>query len=258
MIKELKLPKAGTDVSIAVLRPEHLDRVLVLQGETRAALPDAQKMFVLPQSPEYFSNLLARQNGLMLGVWLADKLIAQMALMGSLSLEDAIARNAITRNDVMFHHAGAFESVVVAKSMSVHPAWRGHELSAAMLDAALTLPLARAADHVFAQISADNVRSWDLFLRAGFGIVAAGVDPSDHKPRFIMQKPAIGFGLHYAPGQTGVDPAADFAAIMRLTEREALIGRPAGGDAFKLAFYASTELAAVWSDAPIETPASAA
>jgi GNAT superfamily N-acetyltransferase len=178
-----------------------------------------------------------------------------MAIMGTLPLEEAIKRNVITRNDVSFHHAHAFESVAVAKSMAVHPAWRGHELSAAMLDVALTLPLVRAADHVFAQISVDNVRSWDLFLRAGFGIVAAGVDPSDNKARFIMQKPALGFALHYAPGQTDVDATTGFAAIMRLTEHEALIGRPAGGDAFKLAFHASTELAAVWSDAPAASSA---
>jgi len=258
MIKEIRLPKANANALITVLEREHLDGVLTLQEETRSALPEDQKMFVLPQTSSYFQNLLAHENGHMLGITLADKLIAQMALMGPLRLEDALTKNAITRNDVRLHHAGTFESVVIAKSMAVHPAWRGHELSAAMLDAALEMPLARAADHVFAQISADNVRSWDLFLRRGFGIVAAAVDPLDNRPRFIMQKPALGLALHYAPSENSIEPATGFAAIMRLTGREALIGRPSDSDGSKLAFYASTEQAAVWSEPSAATPASAA
>ncbi|MFX5530488.1 GNAT family N-acetyltransferase, partial [Acinetobacter baumannii] len=76
------------------------------------------------------------------------------------------------------------ELIVVAKSMAVHPDWRGNELSQHMLEAALDQPIASTADHVFAQISVDNVRSWELFLKRGFGVVAAAVDPTDQKPRF--------------------------------------------------------------------------
>ncbi len=247
-MREFILPKISETAGVGVLDLEHLPQVLELQDETRAALPEAQKMFVLPQTPDYFEKLLARRNGAMVGVRVKGKLVAQMAMMGVLSMDEAVERNTITRNDVPFHHAEPTDLVVVAKSMAVHPGWRGHELSQQMLATALNLPFVRAADHVFAQISADNVRSWDLFLRSGFGIVAAALDPSDHRPRFVVQKPALGFALHERVSVDGLDPVADFAAIMRLAGREALIGRPDDGLARKLAFHASETSAAAWGE----------
>lgn len=249
MTREFKLVKSDDVASIAVLGVEHLAQVLALQDETRSALPEAQKMFVLPQSSEYFARLLERRNGLMIGVRVKGQLVAQMALMGPLTLDDAIDRNAVTRNDVPFHHADVSELIVVAKSMAVHPDWRGNELSQHMLEAALDQPIARTADHVFAQISVDNVRSWELFLKRGFGVVAAAVDPTDQKPRFILQKPALGLALHEAPSIDSLDPSSDFAAIMRLTGREALVGKlDENGLSFRLAFHANKNKAGAWSD----------
>jgi len=249
MIREFKLAKSGDTAHIEVLGIEHLAQVLALQDATRSALPDEQKMFVLPQSSEYFARLLERRNGLMVGVRANGQLIAQMAVMGTMTLEDAVTRNAITRNEVPLHHAEGADTIVVAKSMAVHPKWRGNELSQRMLEAALDQPLARTADHVFAQISVDNTLSWDLFLRHGFGIVAAAIDPGDQKPRFILQKPALGHALHTIASIDSLDPSADFAAIMRLTGREALIGQlDENGLSFRLAFHASSNTAAAWTD----------
>jgi hypothetical protein len=135
--------------------------------------------------------------------------------------------------------------------MSVHPDWRGNDLAQHLLQTALVQPLARIADHVFAQISVENGRSWDLFLRSGFGVVAAALDPQDGKPRFVLQKPALGFGLHTIASVDEIDPIGDFPGIMRLTQREALIGLPELGST-KLAFHARTEMAASWYD---KTPA---
>jgi GNAT superfamily N-acetyltransferase len=253
MTRDFKLPKNGDEASIDVLGIEHLAQVLALQDATRTALPDAQKMFVLPQSADYFSRLLERKNGLMVGVRAKGQLIAQMAIMGPLTLEDAVTRNAITRNEIPFHHAESADLVVIAKSMSVHPAWRGNELSQHMLEAAIDQPIARTADHVFTQISADNCRSWELFLRHGFGIVAAALDPSDHKPRFVLQKPALGLALHEVASIDNLDPSSDFAAIMRLTGREALVGQlDEIGLSFRLAFHADKNSAASWAEDGIE------
>lgn len=247
-LRNLMLPKAKVEATIWLLEPDDLPKVIALQEETRNALPEAQKMFVLPQQPDYFKKLLAQENGLMLGVVANGHMIAQMAVMGTVRLEDAIHNNLITRNEVHFHHANEWETVVIAKSMAVHPDWRGNDLSATMVEAMLGLPQTRAADHVFAQISADNIRSWDVFLRHGFGIVAAAIDPNDHKARFVLQRPALGFALHPHHAVDDIDPTADFAAILRLTGREALVGRPDLGVGFKLAFYASTEHAAAWDE----------
>lgn len=248
MIKQFQLPKSGDVATIRILDSNDLPEVLKLQDVTRAALPESQKMFVLPQSTSYFENLLAQKNGLMIGVSVGNKLVSQMVAMGPMSLGDVIEQQKLTRNEVHFHHAADTDSVVLAKSMTVHPDWRGNELSQLMLEAALDLPFVRTVDQVFAQISVDNVRSWELFLRHGFGIIAGVVDPQDHKPRFIVQKPAVGFALHHEQSADDVDAGADFAAIMRLTQREALIGMLDNGVAFKLAFYASINSAATWYD----------
>jgi ribosomal protein S18 acetylase RimI-like enzyme len=245
-MNEVTLIKTGGTAMPEILESRHLAEVLELQDETRAALPEGQKMFVLPQPRAYFEKLLSREAGIMVGLRSAGRLVAQIALMGPLTLEEASDRNVITRSDVTFHHANPSESVIVAKSMAVHPDLRGNELAQHLLQAALAQPVARIADHVFAQISVENTRSWELFLRNGFGIVAAALDPQDGKARFVLQKPALGFGAHKTASVGGIDPVGDFASIMRLTQQEALIGLT-GGTA-GLAFYAGTEMAASWYD----------
>jgi len=94
------------------------------------------------------------------------------------------------------------------------------------------------------------MRSWELFLRHGFGIVAAAVDPLDQQPRFVLQKPALGLALHPMASAEGIDPSADFSTIMRLTGREALVGQMDDNKAlsFKLAFHAGCDTAAAWVD----------
>jgi GNAT superfamily N-acetyltransferase len=247
-MRELKLSKAGETATVEILKPTHLAQVLALQDATRAALSEAQKMFVLPQPNAYFEKLLGRQQGCMIGVWAKGQLIAQMVMMGAVTLDDAVARNLFTKNDVAFHHAEPTDLVVAAKSMAVHPDWRGNELSQFMLESALDLPFVRAADHVFAQMSVENLRSWDLFLREGFGVVAAALDAGDHKPRFIMQKPALGFAFYEQSSVDGVDALSNFSAIMRLCGREALIGCPDETHKGKLAFFASGDTAATWRE----------
>lgn len=249
IVRTFTLTKTDDDASIEVLGPEHIVQVLSLQDETRNALPPDHKMFVLPQSVDYFTALLSKKNGILIGVRSKGQLVAQIALMGPMTLEDAIARNAITRNEIPFHHAENSDMVVIAKSMAVHPGWRGNELSQRLLEAALNHPNARTADHVFAQISVDNARSWELFLRHEFGIVAAAIDPTDQKPRFILQKAALGLALHPEASIDNLDPSADFATIMRATGREALVGQlDENGLSFRLAFHASQNSAAAWSD----------
>lgn len=248
-MRTITLSKSGKPAEIGLLGPEYLGQTQDLLAETRAALPATEKMFVLPQPASYFENLLERRNGVMLGVTVNGNLVAQTAIIGSLTLDEAIERNTITRNDIHFHHAMTGDVTVSVKSVSVHPDWRGNALAQIMLKAAIELPMCRAADHMFAQASVDNMRSWAMFLRYGFGIVAAAVDPTDRRPRFILQRPALGFGLRKAPSVEGVSPSASFAAIMRLTGRESLIGcLPAGVVGYDLSFFASESSAAAWSD----------
>ena len=186
----------------------------------------------------------------MFGIRVEGQLVAQMVAMGTLRLEQAVERNAITRNEITFHHAEMTDLAVIAKSMAVHPNWRGNELSQHILAAMLAMPSVRAANHVFAQISVENARSWELFCN-GFGIVGASIDPVDLKPRFIVQKSALGFPYYPAASLENIDPVTDFDAITKLTEREALIGQLDELDASKLSFFASGDTAAAWTEEPV-------
>jgi len=248
MFKEFKLPRGGQLATIEILSAKDIDLVIALQDATRAALPEGHKMFVLPQPVSYFHNLLEQHNGAMIGIRSGGKLIAQMAVMGAMTVEDMIDQQKLTRNEIALHHAHPTDFAVIAKSMAVHPDYRGNELSQHLLETALSLPLARRADHMFAQISTDNLHSWDIFLRQGFGIVAAAIDPNDNKPRFVVQKPTLGFAMHHMQTTGGIDAVNDFPAIMRMTQREALIGQFDATGAAKLAFFASAEMAAAWHD----------
>lgn len=248
MFKELKLSRSGEIATIEVLGTQDMDYVLALQEQTRAALTEDHKMFVLPQPPSYFHSLLEQDNGVMVGIRSGGKLIAQMAVMGALTIEEMVDQQKLTRNEIFLHHAAPNDYAVIAKSMAVHPDFRGNELSQHMLETALSLPIARRADHMFAQVSVENTLSWQLFVREGFGIVAAAVDPTDNKPRFVMQRPTLGFSMHHMQTTGDIDPIKDFPAIMRMTQREALIGQFDTLESSKLAFYASAEMAAAWHD----------
>jgi hypothetical protein len=241
-MKEFNLPKHGGTAQISILDGSDLSDVLALQEMTRQALPADKKMFILPQGTAYFQNLLMRQTGIMIGIRAEGQLIAQMALMGPMELREAIALHIITNNDVPFPHASLTDSVIVFKSMARNPEWRGNDLAKNMLTFALDQPFTRIVDHVFAQISAGNKRSWDSFVRHGFGIVAAAYDPKDGQPRFIFQKPAFGFDFAPAIIADDVDAKVDFPAIINLTQREALIGTYDGDASDKLVFMRSNEV----------------
>ncbi|MGB9152222.1 MAG: GNAT family N-acetyltransferase [Alphaproteobacteria bacterium] len=227
---------------MSILDGTDLPEVLALQEATRDALPADKKMYILPQGTSYFQNLLTRQTGLMVGIHAEGKLIAQMVLMGPMNLSEAIARHVITGNDVVFHHAALTDSVIIFKSMASHPDWRGNDLANALMSFALELPFTQVVVHVFAQVSVGNKRSWDVFARQGFGIVAAALDPKDGQPRFIFQKPAFGFDFDPAIIADEADPVEDFSAIVNLTQREALVGTPDETAAGKLAFMRNCDI----------------
>jgi ribosomal protein S18 acetylase RimI-like enzyme len=212
----------GGIATISFLGDADLMDVLTLQEVTRAALPEQMKMFVLPQTPSYFEGLLAGRGGAMIGIRAEGKLIGQLAVVGPMELRDAIRLQLISKNDVLFHHAAMGDQVSVIKSLAVHPDWRGNEHSRHLLSFALDTQAARASAHVFAQISAGNRRSWEVFLRMGFGVVAAVHDAEDGKPRLILQRPLFGFDFVPEILADEVDPKEDFNAIAALTEREAL------------------------------------
>lgn len=240
-MKEFTLPKTGGIAQIDILNENDMAEVLALHERTRAALPTDKKNFILPQDRSYFEGLLSGTKGAMVGIRANDLLVAQLALVGPLPLREAISTQLITHNDVMFHHAALNDSVVVFKSMASHPDWRGNDLAKNITLFAGDIPLTRACDHIFMQISVGNRRSWEVFARQNYGIVAAAYDPADGLPRFIFQKPAFGFDFEPQVMADDVDPAADFPAIISLTQREGLVGMYDGDSSDKLVFLRNRE-----------------
>jgi len=240
-MKEFVLPKTGGVATVDVMNEGDLPEVLALHELTRAALPSDKKTFILPHDVAYFQDFLRHKNGGMIGIRTENRLIAQMVLMGPLSLRDAIASRALTRNDVPFHHASLNDQVVLIKSLASLPSCRGNDLAKNLVLAALDHPLTHMVAHVFTQISVGNKRSWDSFARLNFGIVSAAYDPGDNMPRFIFQRPTFGFDLEPHIMADDVDPAQDFQAIVSLTQREGLIGLYEEGSTDKLAFLRNRE-----------------
>ncbi len=242
-MNEFTLPKTGGVAQVDILGDSDLQDVIALHDATRAALPTDKKRFILPQNPSYFMGLLNRTTGLMAGIRTDGKLVGQVGLMGPMPLRDAIAKNMITHNeDVPFHHAALSDSIVVVKSLSTHPDWRGNDLANQLVSFCTNAPMCRMAHHMFAQISVGNKRSWDTFVRKnGFGIVAAAYDPDDGMPRFIFQRPSFGWDFEPQIMADEVEPLEDFPAILSLTQREGLIGVYQEGSTDKLAFLRNRE-----------------
>ena len=219
-MKKFTLPKSGGAATIDILAETDLDDVIELHDWTRANLPPDKKQFILPHGTTYFEDLLSQKTGLMIGIRTGGLLIAQIALKGPMGLDDAINDQVITHNDVTFYHASLNDTVVVIKSLASHPEWRGNELAKTLVNYAVEIPFTKDCDHMFAQISAANKHSWDIFLSQGFGLVAAGYDPDDELPRFIIQRPKEGFNVELADI---TDLENDFPAIVRLTRDEAVV-----------------------------------
>ncbi|MDD3029515.1 MAG: hypothetical protein PHS57_04455 [Alphaproteobacteria bacterium] len=240
-MKSVPLPKVGCVAVIDDLDEADIFDVINLHEQARAALPENRKRHILPQQASYFKDLLAGTTGRMVGIRVERKLIAQLVLIGPLSLREAIAGNIITHNDLSFHHASLNDSVIVFKSMASLPDWRGNDLAQSLVDYAENHPFVRVADHLFTQISVSNRRSWNVFAVKKFGIVGAAYDPDDGLPRFVFQKSAFGFDLDPAPIVDDVDPTDDFDAIVSLTQREGLIGFYEEGQTQKLSFLHNRE-----------------
>lgn len=249
MVRQFLLPKVDSLATAQILDTSYLAQVLALQEETCAALPESQKRFLLPRNADYFRDFLSGKGGHMIGMIHNGCLIGQLVMRGPASLEEAVKTQSITRNDFAFHHAAPTDDVMVMKSVAVHPNWRGNDIAPNLLRTALEQTETGASDHVFAQVSAENIRSWEMFLQLGFGIVAAGIDPVDSRPRFVLQHPTSGFAAHHAVNVKSLDPITDFASIMRLTNFEALIGQiDTSSLSLRLTFHSSADNASVWSE----------
>ena len=221
---EIVLKKANVTAQVDILSMKDLPSVVSLHNNTIASLPEDKKRFVLPQTEDYFSNLLSELTGVMVGLKVKGELIAQIALVGELSIDETVERKLLTKNNVSFHHVNSEDSIVIVKSLVSNPDWRGNDLCSHIIKESFKTPLVLSSDHLLTQISADNECSVKKFLGYGFGIVAAGYDPIDTLPRLIFQKPVAGFNFVPNVVADDVDPVADFSAIMKLTERQALVG----------------------------------
>ncbi len=240
-MKDFLLPKTGGLAAIDVLDESDITDVLALHETARAALPADKKHFVPAQGTAFYQNFLSRQTGLMIGIRYSRKIIAQMTMESPMPLREAIALHVITNNDIRYFHASLDDNIVVFRSIETHPEFRGNNLEQYLLNFASELPFAHVADHLFAQVAANDKRVWNAYASFKFGIVGAAYDTQDKQPRFIFQKPAFGFDLVPDLIADEVDPMADFPAIIALTQREGLVGYYESGSKERLSFLRNRE-----------------
>ena len=223
MGKLILLSKYNQTATVETLAPKHLDEILLLQQTIIDALPENQKRFMIERRPNYFSRFLNKIDGQMLGIFLGNRLISQGVVMSDITLGEAKEQNAITKNDIIFHYALDTDTISVIKSVGVHPEFRGNNLAQRILDAAYSLSAVKNSQHIFAQISADNHKSLEIFLRNKFFVISAHNDPTDLRTRYVLQRSKAKIKMVTPAKFKNID-FTNISLVNELTQRQLLIG----------------------------------
>jgi GNAT superfamily N-acetyltransferase len=153
-----------------------LEQVMALHLRVREEMPESQRPFLLPRTPEFFRDRLAGKGGALLGARNEeDRLVGFIAMSRADSFDKACADGRITCPDEDGKLAKAYSAgaVAVAQSLCVLNAFVGRGFSHALLDAAIDWAKQNGCAHLFAQTAAQNVLSWMRFLDKDFAIITA-------------------------------------------------------------------------------------
>ncbi len=231
-------PTASLRVDLLAVR--HWDEVMALCGQIISDKAMAGHMPVPVMLSSYVHDKLTRENGFMLGMFEGHRLVAVMALRGPVTLREAIAEKMITRQDIMFHHAGLGDSLLICENTFLAPDCIMTDAMLRLLQGLTMTPVGRVVDHIFAEVSTPDGAILSQYLDAGFGIVSASAPTREQPCRFVLQRAAIGFDLQREKSGDEVDPIADISAIVTLTKL-GLIGVTDNAAPGKLAFYGSRD-----------------
>ncbi len=151
---------------------QQIDDILNLQTLVIDALADSEKTFVVAKQRAFFEKHFAQGN-LVLGVYHEGQLVAQSIIV------NPTAENSKTGMTDMAL-PGTPETLTIIQGVMVHPAYRGHKLMTAMVDAWLSIAARQGRVHALAEACSDNHYSWSVFLKEGLKLHSIGYDANDN------------------------------------------------------------------------------
>jgi len=152
---------------------EWLTPIQSLHKQVQEELSADKKHFLLPKDGGYFYNLLSGRGGVLLGVFVKNKLVGSTVLSLCNNFTEAKAEKRLTYDDKagLVRKDCGNQSVGVIQSLCVLKDFYKQGLSSPLLETALTFAQQADVARVFAQVAVDNVPSWQQFLSNQFAIL---------------------------------------------------------------------------------------
>lgn len=194
------LISSGKPYTCQLLDETHLPAVMKLQTTVIEGLASSQRNFILPKTAAEFSGFLTKEKGLMVGVIMEGRLIAQGLLYWP---TDTGPGSGMT--DCPNWPGSAAKSAVIM-GMLVDPQERGNNLQQILQQVRVNLAKRYNRQEILGETSAANAFSLVNAIQAGAYVVSAGRDPEDgcqllnfrfshtHQPQ-LTQKPATTLSL---------------------------------------------------------------
>jgi len=179
--------KSATENEIRILAGMHWHQaVMSLHKQVREEMPQEQRHYLLPRTPEYFRDLLTGKSGLLLGAFADGGLVGSMALSMANGWTEAKERKLITFPDKSGALAKKYRkaAICVFQAMGLRQAYMGRKLSCSLLRAGIKAAVDYGCTHLFAQTAEQNALSWLRFMERGFAVIAAW---SGGHSRFLLR-----------------------------------------------------------------------
>lgn len=170
--KTSHLEKSNTPYTVVLLNEDDIPDILALQQKVFDALPEEQKSFILPKSPEFFEQHFEKGDNAMLGIFVNGDLIAQSIILNP-------SQQYPSTGMVDMETVDSPETLSIIEGVLVDADYRGNNLMQKMVDHWLDYVEGIGRTHVIAEIAVDNPYSWGVFLEKGMTLHSMGTDPDD-------------------------------------------------------------------------------
>lgn len=167
------LPKSGELYVVRFLDEGFLDAICALQERVYDALPEAEKNFLLPKTPDFFKQHLQDGHPI-IGVICGDKVIAQSIIRVPTQHDQKTGMVDMPELDSM-----DIESITVLQGVLCDPEYRGNKLMQNMVHHWLSWAGQNNRNNAIAEIEVRNHYSWSVFLDHGLWLVSMGHDETD-------------------------------------------------------------------------------
>lgn len=166
---------------ILQLDKSHLGQIINLHKTVLNALPDDEKPFLLPKSPEYFAKLFNKVSPhKVIGIVQGGQLIAKSIAVYPTKTKPDSGMTAMPDEP-------ASTTVSVLQGVTVLPQYRGNRLMHEMVHAWINHSHMARRKNVLSEVEVRNIASWSVFLDEGMEITSIGQDPDDGAWLYNMQ-----------------------------------------------------------------------